>query len=772
MSFKPTWILLFCLLFTSSFFSQELDTKQKIAEKINQYFALDRENIHLHLNKDTFLTEESIWFKGYVYNRKQLSPFYNTTNVFVVLYDQTGTIISQQLAYSNTGTFEGVFKNLKNLSSGNYYIQTYTNWMNNFEENESSTYPIKIINLNQPHFYDIKKSNVATAKIEIQPEGGTLVNGIANNVGVKITDKFNNPIGNVVVELRDKMNKFVSEIAINNDGMGKFSHTPKNDSYTLILKTNDKVIEQKLPLPSIKGIALEVNNHSLNNRTTVKIKTNEITFTDINSKKLFLLVHQDQRALLLDVNIDPHSFEQNLLFSTEHLSPGINTIRIIDENMNQLAERTIVKISNSLPSFTFTKNLNANGYMQINGLSHQNDANLSVSILPSNSDATNKSTSIITDLLYNSYLENSIKELESYTKNPTIAKKYALDLILLNQSNQKYTWAQIIQNPPTAKHEFDVGLTIKGKLLSPTLKRKDAYNIRLRSFHHRILVQSRISENGDFEFKHLLLNDSVSVDIGLFKNTDDSPLKLSYNAKIINGKRNYKFPFLGRSSDELNEPHNSSFVELPDFYGDVVQLKAVDIEVDPTSLKRAKNIENNNLRGFKVPETMPISVLTYIEGNGFDVSRNNSEVSITVRGRTSINAAQAQPIIYIDNIQLTDYSLLDSMNMEELDEIYSNPHTIIPSINNFQGMIRMYRKAPKFSIPKTNLKYSELINGFARTPDFKNADYKSTWNQGFAYYGVINWISTLQTKQKKAFQMNVPNYNQKKVKVINFEVGS
>ena len=140
--FKKSICFLFLLFFVSKNFSQNTEIKENIAEKLNSYFDLERENIHLHLNKDLYLTDESIWFKGYVYNRKERLPFFNTTNVFVVLYNETGTQIAKQLAYANTGTFEGAFTNLKDLSSGNYYIQVYTNWMNNFQENESSIFPI------------------------------------------------------------------------------------------------------------------------------------------------------------------------------------------------------------------------------------------------------------------------------------------------------------------------------------------------------------------------------------------------------------------------------------------------------------------------------------------------------------------------------------------------------------------------------------------------------------------------------------------------------
>ena len=758
--------LLFVLALSLSVktFSQAPDTKQVIAEKLNSYFALERENIHLHLNKDTFSTEESIWFKGYAYNRKELVPFFSTMNVFVALYDQTGTKITQQLAYSNTGTFDGAFKNLENLPSGNYYIQVYTNWMNNFQENESGIYPIKIINAETPNFFDTRKTNFASAKIMIQPEGGTLVNGIPNTVGVKIVDQFNNPIGNVTAELKNSANKVVTEIPINKDGLGKFLITPINENYSVSVKMNERVLEQALPPASIIGIALEVNSYALPNKASVKIKTNAATLSALNSKKIFLVVHQDQRALIFDVEIDAKTLEKTVLFSTENMPIGVNTIRIVDEDMNQIAERALIKFGNSAQTFNLSRNMNTNGQLQLDGLSNKGNVNISVSILPVNTKATAKSTSITADLLYNSYLTEPIRDLNSY--NPTLAQKYELDLAVLNQSTSKYKWIDITTNPPVATFEFDMGLTIKGQLLSPVLKNTDAYNIRLRSYFHQILAQSPINSMKEFEFKHLLMNDSTTVDFGLYKNTEATPLKLTHNGRITNGNRIFKYAFKGYNATELNQPSNTTFEDLPDFYDGSIRLKAVEVEVKKFELKRASNIENRNLRGFKVPESMTIGVITYIETNGFKVSTNGIDVDITTRAVTSINGRLQRPIIFLDNVQIRDNSFLQDLRMDDLDEIYTSTTAIVPSMQNYSGIIRMYRKTPTFSVQKTNLKNSVLTNAFARAPKFENYNYNSTSSQGFLQYGVINWIPFILTDENNQFEIPVPNYNQKKVKVL------
>jgi hypothetical protein len=766
MKLKPNAALLFLLLFCAKTFSQTSDSKQQIIQHLENYFALDRENIHLHLNKDIFLSEENIWFKGYAYNRRELLPFYSTSNVFVALYNQSGTLINQQLVYANMGAFEGVFKDLKMLPSGNYYIQTFTNWMNNFTEDESSVYPIKIINAKQPNFFDTSIINISSAIIEIHPEGGTLLNGVTNTVGIKLIDKFNNPIGNLIVELRDSKEQVISEIALNSNGMAKFIYIPNSNTFSLNAKVNDKTIKQNLPAPVVVGISIEVNNYALNNKALVKIKTNATTFANLKSKKLFLVVHQDQRASIFDINLDPNTFDQDLVFSTENMAEGVNFVRIIDENMNELGNRAILKTAVASEKFNLEKNVNNQGIMQLQGTSTASNAHLSVSIVPINSIATENSASLTATFLGNSYLNEPIKNLEYYNTNPSIAKRFELDLILLNQSKPKYNWNTIIDKAPTPEHEFDMGLTVKGKILSNPVKNPEAYNVRLRSFFHQLLVQSPISDVGDFEFKNLLLYDSTTVDLGLFKNIESDPLKFKCAAKIVNGKRDFKFSFKGYNLSDVDQSPNTIIEDIPGFFEGTVQLDAVKIQGNKNELKRGSSIENRNLRGYKVPETASTNVLYYIGINGFNVVDSASKASITGRVRTSISGGATIPVVYIDNIQIFDFMILQTMLLDELDEIYMNPNAIVSSVRNNQGIIRMYRKIPKMSISKTNLQSLVLLEGYANPTNFKNADYSSASSEGFVKYGVINWTPTLLTDEKNTFLIEVPNYNQKTVKVI------
>ncbi len=762
---KIHYTIITFFLFLNSY-CQDISNNPQIIDKLNAYFSLERENIHLHLNKKTYLSNESIWFKGYTYNRKELLPFYNTMNVFVALHDQSGAVVSKQLSYANTGTFEGVFKDLKKLPSGNYYVQVYTNWMNNFQEDESSIYPIKIINTQKPNFFDSTIPNPETAKIEVIPEGGVLLYGINNTVGIKMVDAHNNAIGNQKIYLKNASDELISEIAINNEGLGKFVLNPKNENYTLSADLNNKTIKKSIPSTTLKGVTLEVNTFSLADKASVKIKTNPETINDISKNKLFLVVHQDERALLFDVNIDAATLEQNIIFSTDAISDGINVVRIIDQYLNQLAERTFIKLPKNKENVALTKKINLNGGLELDGLSNQKDANISISIVPNNGKNTDLNSSITTDFLCNFYLNSPVKNIDNYLSNPKSGVKYELDLIMLNITKSKYSWNEIISNAPKNLYEFDMGLTIKGKVVSPILKNVKDYNVSFRSYHHQINVQSPISDEGDFEFKNLILSDSTLVDYNLQRNTDSNPIKLAHTAKVINGQRNYNHAFKGISITSNDQIANTLIEDIPVFKEESILLNSVNVKARESKdiLVHKKKLSNVNLRGYKITGQESIDLLTFLDTKGFRVYNSGSNVSII--SPSGGDRIAKSPEIFMDDMQIRDFSFLQNIQMNELEEIYLNPSALVSSGRNLQGTIRIYKKfKPKPWINNNSIKTVAIDNGYSDTPKFENVEYSSTNDNGFINYGVINWIPTLLTDQLNTTKAEIPNLNQKKIKV-------
>ncbi|MGG7034798.1 MAG: hypothetical protein ACI7YS_06330 [Flavobacterium sp.] len=758
-------------LFISQFIFCQTDfaeSKSKISSVLEDYFDLEREAIHLHINKTTFLTKESIWYQGYIIDRKTSKPFY-TSNVFVLLLDEKGNKLSEKLIYANNGSFSGKFDLNKNLNSGIYYIQAYTNWMNNFKENESTLQKIIVINpLTGAKNY--KKVNTNTLELTLNPEGGNLISGIQNSLGVQIKDCRGNAPADCEATLQTNTNEIISTTKLNQFGYGKFEFIPaNNNSYKVVVNYENEKITKQLPKAEISGFAMKTNNYSIAGKTLVNIKTNLTTIRKLASKKVYLVIHQDQKHGINDISINESTLEQTFSIPTSELSPGINTIRIIDSDLKEYASRLIYVYPKIEKSITLSKSPQKNYQIHLTGLSKYPNATLSSAFLPEKSIACDDSNNIFTGITINPYLTENLEHANYYFNNPNRMQFYELDLVLLNQSNNKYNWEFMKVTKPVINFSFDSGLDLKGKI-DPTLKDKPYLKSKLISYKNFLLLNSDISENGEYNFEHVLLPDSSYVELSLHKLPNFETINSKLTPQVLNRKR----PFLKEFKIKIPEHCDDNLEELNlDFLNfinrSVIKLEEVKIENTKKPLRYENQIGNANLIGHKVQENEETqSLLQYIRFNGFDVDESNGHVAIYSRQRNSFNAAQTGPAIFIDGRQILDIVEIELMQMNEIDEIYLNPHAIVPSIRNFQGIIKIYRKKLR-SNDVNNTKNPNsfyIAEGFSKNENFRNANYDFLGKNGFNSLGLLNWSNRIITDETGKFSVEFTDYNQQKGKTI------
>ncbi|HYD91603.1 MAG TPA: hypothetical protein VEA37_08980, partial [Flavobacterium sp.] len=319
------------------------DKKDLIAQAITDYFHLERENIHVHFNKNIFLSDEKIWFKGYTYYRKGGIPFFATTNIFATLMDDKGKEITTKLFCGSMGTFSGNLDLGESFSTGKYYIRFYTNWMNNFTEDESAVYEITIINRSSGPGNVLAKPDPSIVNIELTPEGGSLIKGISNTIGISVHGCGNSLLPITSAELVDVNGKVLQQIPINDKGYGRFDVPADATGYKIIATVNGTRHEQPLPVAQPTGIALDVNSYAMPDNTIIKLFTNEQTLAPLAGQPLYMVIHQDDKAAIYDINFEAGKTELAMAIPNNELFNGVNTIRILDRSLNQIAERLFYK---------------------------------------------------------------------------------------------------------------------------------------------------------------------------------------------------------------------------------------------------------------------------------------------------------------------------------------------------------------------------------------------------------------------------------------------
>lgn len=763
-------IILACLTGLLFFISQNTiaqETKsEQIGKVITDYFFLERENIHVHFNKNVFMTNEDIWFKGYVFHRKKNVPFFTTVNIYASLMDAEGKVINTQLIYGNIGSFSGNFKLNSTLKSGKYYMQFYTNWMNNFIEDESAVYELSIINKDMGAGTALAKADPSKINIEFRPEGGTLVGGVTNSIGIQVSDCNHNPIAVSVVDITDSSGKVIKKVQINKLGYGKFDLLATNiTGYKAIVTIDDQKHEQPLPLAQPKGIALEINNYAVVGKTIVKIRANKNTLDAFAGKPIYMVAHKDDKLTVFEINFSDKNLEQTVVIPNTELADGMNTIRILDADMNELAERMIYQYPEPGLNVALTKGIQTGDQQHYSGKINYPNMNMSISVLPESTISFEETNDIYSSFLILPYLDNQKKASgKYYFENPSKVKQYELDLFLVNQKS-KYKWRDILKSPPKNTYTFDMGLTLKGTIPS-TVGDTRYSKIRLYSLTSAIDEITTVNDKREFYFENMLIADSSYVNFTLLKK-GIKPKEITVVPQLLNANRRLNKPYQPTLRCYAPQGNNTK-EQIPNIYEENIQLEEVKIEAN--ALKYANSFGNANLQGYKISDTkanMYQTLINFIRTyGGFYVDDRNGQLKIESRTINSINSAQSGPIIYIDNVQLVDYSMLSIIQMGEVDEIYMSSTAIVPSIRNYIGMIKVYLK--KGGRPNTKGITPDIIvkNGYEKIKPFTNIIYNSTTDKGFENFGVIDWEPTIMTNENGEFKFSIPKIYFKPIKVL------
>ena len=762
--------LFFCIIFFlsaySNSYSQETDPKKdKISRAITDYFSLERENIHIQFNKSTYLTNEEVWLKGYVYNRKEKLPFFFTTNVYVVLYDEDGTKIESKLLYANSGCFSGKFALSDGFKTGKYYLHIYTNWMNNFKEDESGKFEFNVINTKDKMFFrDVP--DYAKINIEFFPEGGAIIEGTLNTIGIKISD-CNGKALSIIKEagIVNPKGDTIQKIAINKFGNGKFQLQADNKIYKASFLINGQRVEQYIPAALASGIALEINSYVFKEKTIAKIKTNKKSIEKFKTENLYLVVQQDSKSAIFDIDFSNGNLEQTLTFSNNNLFEGINTIRIIDSNNNQLAERYVFKYPADPLTADFTFPSKKKDKVGFTGKFNFQNTKASISVLPENSLSATLNDNIFASFLINPYFTKKQTDINYYLTEVSKIKHYEFDLLLLNQNSGKYKWEDIVAEPPTIVHAFDLGFTLKGTINQP-LSDPKKYKVHLYSLMAQIEEPTEIEEKNEFNFRNLVIADSTKVFFSLAKN-GEKPTSLKVYPQILNLNRTFNKSFTVEKN--LCSKKDSLEYDLPDENMQIVLLDDVEIKIDKKKLKYKNILGNGGLKGRKITDDDPsinMDLVDYIRNNGFDVERYRGEYIVYSRRSPSLNG-RSSPTIYVGGIQQINFDFLQNMKMKDVDEIYISSHATSPTSRNNVGIIKVYPKniTANFNSKPTSVAF-EIKNAFSKIEVFKNIKYKSTDNKGFQNFGVINWIPSIVAYETGEFRFDIPEMHQKKVNLL------
>ena len=217
------------------------------------------QKVYLHLDKSLYYSGEDLWFKAYLVDQAFHQLDHRSDALNVELISPSGILIKKINITLEKGIGYGDISLIDSLSSGNYIIRSYTNWMQNFDEDFFFTRTIKIYNPESKE----KRINHETRnpRIDLQffPEGGYLVADIIGQLAFRATDENGRGL-DIKGKIMDKHQNVVAVFQSFHRGMGAVYLKPgSNNQYFALVETD--TAQMVIPLPAIKenGFILKVN---------------------------------------------------------------------------------------------------------------------------------------------------------------------------------------------------------------------------------------------------------------------------------------------------------------------------------------------------------------------------------------------------------------------------------------------------------------------------------------------------------------------------------
>jgi hypothetical protein len=347
--------------------------------------------------------------------------------------------------------------------------------------------------------------------INFFPEGGNLVEGLQNRMGVKVLDDNGRGIGAIGVVV-DKMGNEIAQFKTGFAGMGSFLFTPKKEEeYTAILKlSNGGQLKKMLPKAKAVGLVLSIGHVADSDKIVVKVNgssTFEHSGFTILAQSNGTVQYQHQAILSYT------GWSINL--SKKRFPTGILQITLFDYLFQPVAERLVFVLHNDQMDIdveSFKKSYTKRDKVKLSFVTKDSsgsgmESSLSVSVVNEvtvPADELSEQT-IYSDLLLSSDLKGCIEYPNYYFIGDVASKGMDLDNLLLTQGWRRFTWTDLLaQKYPPIIYPKEEGLKLSGRVFNAKGDGAAYAQVRLMSKNGAgFIIDTTADSNGFFVFNNL-----------------------------------------------------------------------------------------------------------------------------------------------------------------------------------------------------------------------------------------------------------------------------
>lgn len=525
--FLVVCLLLSAIAFQSSYINEPV---QDILNRLKSYSELGAsDKVYIQTDKPYYTSGETIWLKTYVVDGIRHIQSAKSRIVYVELISPKDSILAERRMLITDFGAAADLRISPDWPSGKYLLRAYTQYMRNTEKQYfyQKEIPVWYQNLENKGTTTGTEDAVPTAEkigldrpnLQFYPEGGQLVSGLSNKMGLKVTDQAGRGL-ELEGSITDEAGNPIAAFRSFKFGLGIVSFQPQaGKKYQARVVIND--IEQTYPLPDViaKGYILGINNQGRS--LTINVNTN----TSQGLEGAFLIGHLRGDLFFekeFSVN-DATSFSVQL--STQALRDGVAHFTLYTKAGEPVCER-LVFIDNPKDDLTLAIKGSPKAYgtrqkvslgiklTDPTGVGIPADLSLSVTDLGAVNHSPNEEN-IKSWLLLNSDLRGEIEDPGFFfTEKLDGKRRYMLDALMLTHGWRQFVWSNVQQGKEKPV-EFlgEQGITISGhtsrvdQLDKPLISNTLLDFITPSIFHD----EQQTDSLGQFQYGPYLFQDTVEI---------------------------------------------------------------------------------------------------------------------------------------------------------------------------------------------------------------------------------------------------------------------
>ncbi len=772
-SFCKLFIYIFILFVHLKSYSQKEFSKKNIDSVFINYTKLYQEVVYTHLNKTTYLKGESIGFTSYVVDKinSNLSPI--AKNLYCVITDKKNNIIKKKLVKIEKGVAYNVFEVDSLFTTGKYVFKAYTNWMQNFKQQNYYQEQFNVIDTEESKYLEPQKSSF-NLDLQFLPEGGHFIDNVIATVGVIAKDSIGKGVSNIKGEIVDENNTFVTSFKLNNLGIGRCTFIPKfNKSYKAVGTYKGKKYSIALNnLVELKGVNLKIKR--VRNEIFISLLTNKATLKNIQNKSFFVANSNSSKLGKISFQFS-NDLKITKKISLEKQFSGINIFTLFNSDNKPIAERLFFNyngisiLKSSKASITNRKQDSLMLTLKYDDFTSGEYNNVSVSVLPLKTKSYQKNNTIISQLLIRPYIKSKLENAAYYFTNITERKKYDLDNLLITQGWSSYDWNELFKEEYTTKYVYENGINIQINLPKNQEQNK-LYIHRSSSKSAQIIdVEKGL---GSFSSTNYFPIDKENLHIS----TLNKKGKLSPASLYLQFLPNH-IPIINTETKNLIEQANyfefEEYVDSKIFsssLNETQRLKEITIRLNARKERVQKIKRRTSGDVYFFDEDGPyknIDIFDFFAQKGF-IIETTPTLDIVIKNRLnfSVNGA-INPILFIDGIQVTSTDQLIWLDSNVIDYIEINRGGIGEGVRGGAGTIRIvtnpnknlntnYNTTRRFKFPLT----------FSKSKKFYTPIYQDYSSNFFQHYGTIDWLPINTINAKGELKLKFKNNHQNSFKLF------